>query len=165
MPNQNDESFVQSTSRGAKNVFAGCCGFIQKSDELAKIKYKESQIAGRKKQFGVEYLDLVAEEATPEKLEACVKTAQEEMKKIKDEIAELEQEIARVDGETKKKIVAKPGTTPAAKEEAKEEEVKTEVPAATPPAPAADTPATPSAPPAPAAPSAAATATETPSST
>jgi cell division septum initiation protein DivIVA len=156
MPDQNDESFVQSTSRGVKNVFAGCFGFIQKSDELAKIKYKESQISGRKKQFGVEYLDLVEAEATSEQLEACLKKAQEDLKKIKDEITDLEQEIARVDGETKKKIVAKPGTTPATKEETKEE-AKTEDPAATPSAPAVDSPATPVA-------QAAAPTTETPPS-
>lgn len=102
------ETLVQSTARSTKNAFTGCFGFLQKTDELAKITIKESQIAGRKKAFGVEYLDLLASGAKPEDLEACVKRAQDDTKKIMDEIAELEKEIARVDEETKKKIISRP---------------------------------------------------------
>lgn len=102
------ETLVQSTARSTKNAFTGCFGFLQKTDELAKITIKESQIAGRKKAFGVEYLDLLASGAKPEELEACVKRAQDDTKKIMDEIAELEKEIARVDEATQKKIIARP---------------------------------------------------------
>jgi peptidoglycan hydrolase CwlO-like protein len=148
MPDESDETLVQHTIRGAKNAFTGCFGFLKKSDELTKIKYKETQIAGRKKKFGVEYLDLLAKSAEPAELEACVKKAQDDMKKIQDEIAELEKEVERVDEETKKKIVTKP-TGGASPTEKKEEAKTEETPATTKPSPATETPV-----PAPAAPSA-----------
>jgi hypothetical protein len=107
------ETLVQSTTRSTKNAFTGCFGFLKKTDELAKITIKESQITGRKKAFGVEYLDLLASGAKPEDLEACVKRAQDDTKKIMDEILELEKEIARVDEETQKKIIARPGAAAA----------------------------------------------------
>jgi uncharacterized small protein (DUF1192 family) len=128
MTDETEESLLQHTVRGTKNAFTGCFGFLQKSDELTKIKFKESKIAGRKKQFGVEYLDLVSKGAEPAELEACVKTAQDDMKKIQDEIAVLEKEIERVNEETKKKIITKPvGGAP---ETEKKEEAKTEEPPA-----------------------------------
>jgi hypothetical protein len=151
-----EETLVQHTSRGCMNFFTGCFGEIQKSDEFAKIKYKETQIAGRKKAFGVEYLDLLAAEATPEALAECTKKAQDDMKKIMDEIEELQKDIERVDAHTKTKIVGKPDTAAAS---ATTEETKTDAPAAPAATPAAISPAattpvpeTPAAPVAPAAP-------------
>ena len=144
-----DETLVQHTIRVTKNAFTGCLGSVKKSDELAKIKYKESQIAGRKKQFGVEYLDLLAAKAEPSDLEACVKKAQDDMKKIQDEIVELEKEVERVNEETEKKIREAPVKAPAkdeAKDEVKEEaKTNTSEPTAA-PAPAKETPPAPSAP-------------------
>jgi hypothetical protein len=151
------ETLVESTTRGTKNAFTSFFGCIKKSDEIAKIKYKESQIVTRERAFGVEYMKLLAKGATPEELDACVKEAQADTKKITDEIAELEKEIARVDEETNKKIITKPSAIPA-----KPAETKTDTPGTTtapveeaPAAPAADpTPAAPAADPTPAAPAA-----------
>ena len=138
------ETLVQSTTRSTKNAFTGCFGFLKKTDELAKITIKESQIAGRKKAFGVEYIDLVHSGGKPEELEACVKRAQEDIKKTMDEIAELEKEIARVDAETQKKIIARPGgaaaTTTAAAAAPPEAPAPVPEPAAPVPAPAPSTP-------------------------
>lgn len=143
------ETLVESTTRSTKNACTSFFGCIKKSDEIAKIKYKESQIVTRERAFGVEYMKLLAKGATPEELDACVKEAQADTKKITDEIAELEKEIARVDEETNKKIIAKPGAIPA-----KPAETKTDTPAATTApveeAPAAAPTATPAADPAPA---------------
>ena len=113
---------------------------IQKSDEFAKIKYKETQIAGRKKSFGVEYLDLLAAEATPEALAECTKKSQEDLKEIMDKIEELQKEIERVDAHTKKKIVGKPAASAAmSAAAAMMEEPKTDAPAAPAAIPAATT--------------------------
>jgi hypothetical protein len=153
MPDATEESLLQHTVRVSKNAFTGCFGFLKKSDELTKIKYKETKIAGRKKQFGVEYLDLVAKGAESAELETCVKTAQDDMKTIQDEIAVLEKEIERVDEETKKKIITKPASGAPETEKKEEAKMTEETPAATKPtpdpvpdpvapaAPAAETPA------------------------
>ena len=160
------ETLVESTTRSTKNACTSFFGCIKKSDEIAKIKYKESQIVTRERAFGVEYMKLLAKGATPEELDACVKEAQADTKKISDEIADLEKEIARVDEETNKKIIAKPGAIPA-----NPAETKTDTPAATTApveeAPAAAPTATPAADPAPAPaadPAAAPAPVETPSS-
>lgn len=108
-----DESLVQHGTRSTKNFFTSCFGCIQTVDEHAKIKYKETQLASRQKTFGVAYLTLVEEGATQEQLDACVKEAQDDLKKIKAEIEELKKEIDRVKTETQKKIVQKPGATAA----------------------------------------------------
>ena len=105
------ETLAQSTARSTKNAFTGCFGFLRKTDELAKITFKESQITSRKKAFGVEYMDLLAANAKPEELEACVQRALDDTKELRDQIAELEKEIARVDEETQKKIIARPTTS------------------------------------------------------
>lgn len=142
-----DETFVESTSRGTKNAFAGCFGFLKKSDEYAKIKYKETLIASRKKKFGVDYMNLLEENVGEDELAACVKLCRDDVKVLKDEIATLEAEIARVDQETKGKIVAKPNSAKpnnSAGAAAKPEEAKEDT--TTPTAPSS--PDAPSAPPA-----------------
>jgi len=137
------ESTLQATSRGTKNAFTGCFGFLKKSDEMAKIKFKQTQVSNRKKLFGTQYFDLIEKGATEEELAECVQRAKDDMQVIKDQIVELENEIERVDQETKSRMVPKPGE--------QKEEKKEEIPA---PAPATDsTPA-----PAPAAPAADSTA-------
>ena len=143
-----DETFVESTSRGTKNAFAGCFGFLKKSDEYAKIKYKETLIASRKKKFGVDYMNLLEQENAGDELAACVKLCQDDVKVLKDEIATLEAEIARVDEETRGKIVAKPGgSTSAEPNAAKLEEAKEDTTTTTPTAPSSpDAPSAPSAP-------------------
>ncbi|EEC51279.1 predicted protein [Phaeodactylum tricornutum CCAP 1055/1] len=106
----NDETVVQRTSRGTKNAFTGCFGFTKKSGDLTKLKYKETQIAGRKKLFGTQYFDLLAKKATDAELMACVEAAKADIKVIQDQIMELEEHIKKVDEETQGKIVKAPGT-------------------------------------------------------
>ena len=133
------ETKLQATTRGTKNAFTGCFGFLQKTDEMAKIKFKQTQITNRKKLFGVQYFDLIEKGATEEELAKCVQTAKDDMKVFKDQIVELEKEMERVDLQTKSRMLPKPGETEqdeGKKEEEKIENQKKEETLA--PAPAAD---------------------------
>lgn len=102
---------MQRMMRSTKNFFASCFGAVQKTDEIAKIKYKENMIMSRQKQFGIEYLDLKKKGATPEELEAAVAKAVADVDKIQAEIEELRKEMQRIDELTKSKIQPKPGAT------------------------------------------------------
>jgi hypothetical protein len=113
-PASGDETLVEHLIRSTKNCWTACVGGVQKSDEIARIKYKETEIRSRKQKFGVEYLDLVRKGASEEELKNCVEVALKAMETTENEIAELQKEIDRVDAETKAKLVAKPGTPAAA---------------------------------------------------
>jgi hypothetical protein len=129
----NDESHFAHIARICKNSCTKCFGAVQTTDEYAKIKYKEYQIDSRKKQFGVDFLKLVHENATEEDKKACIDKALADTATIDKEIDTLRAEIERVKVATQQKIVPKPGTPAAAATTA------TTAPAAA--APAAPTPA------------------------
>lgn len=105
-----EESLIQHLIRSTKNCFTACYGGVQKSDELARIKYKETDIRFRKQKFGIDYIDLVRKGASEEELKNCLDVALKSMETTEAEIAVLQKEIDRVDAETKAKLLAKPGT-------------------------------------------------------
>ena len=160
-PPAEDESLFQHVSRSTRNCFHSVFGCLQTSDEKAKIAYKEYLIESRKKKFGVDYMNLkktaTAEDGKEEALEECVVKCLKDIEGMEQEIASLRQEIDRVENETKGKIQAKPGTSPATTTAgattptSPKPEAHTSTPAATPaPAAAAATTTTSTDPPPPA---------------
>ena len=98
--------------RATQNCLTRCFGGIQQSDEHARIKLKEFQMANRKKQFGVDYMTRVLEQdASPEQLSELVEQCKADLIKEQREIDTLQAEIARINNETKAKIQPKPTTT------------------------------------------------------
>lgn len=105
----NDESIFAHVARVCKNSCTKCFGAVQTTDEYAKIKYKEYQIDSRKKQFGIDFLKLVHENASEQDKQACIDKVLGDTAAIEKEIDVLRAEIERVNTVTKEKIVPKPG--------------------------------------------------------
>jgi hypothetical protein len=108
MSQEKEESIFQHVGRVCQNAFTKCFGFAQTADELAKIKLKEHQIETRKKNFGVAYLNLLNEKATPAALQSCIDTALADIAVLQADIVTLQAEVDRVNHVTKEKIVPKP---------------------------------------------------------
>lgn len=113
-PSTGEEPLFEHVKRTMMNSLTSCFGCVKSSDEKAKIKYKEYQIVGREKAFGVAYMDLVDGDATESELKACLETCIADLAVIRKEIKDLQDSIKKVEEETQQKIVAKPGETPAA---------------------------------------------------
>jgi hypothetical protein len=110
MSQEKEESVFQHVGRVCQNAFTKCFGFAQTADELAKIKLKEHQIESRKKNFGVAYLNLLNETATPAALQSCIDTALADIAVLQADIVTLQAEVDRVNNVTKEKIVPKPSS-------------------------------------------------------
>jgi hypothetical protein len=110
MSQEKEESIFQHVGRVCQNAFTKCFGFAQTADELAKIKLKEHQIESRKKNFGVAYLNLLNETATPAALQSCIDTALADIAVLQADIVTLQAEVDRVNNVTKEKIVPKPSS-------------------------------------------------------
>jgi transposase-like protein len=113
-PNNNntEEGLIAHILRVCKNSCTKCFGVVQTTDEYAKIKYKEYQIESRKKQFGVDFYQLVSNPNTTEAdKQACIDAVLNDTAAVAKEIEVLKQEIERVKQSTQEKIVSKPGTT------------------------------------------------------
>ena len=107
-----EEGLIAHVVRVCKNSCTKCFGVVQTTDEYAKIKYKEYQIENRKKQFGVDYFELLTNpNATEAEKQTCIDAVLKDTATVTKEIEVLQQEIERVQQTTKDKIVAKPGTT------------------------------------------------------
>jgi len=90
-----EDSIMQKISRSFKNCMAStfaCCGTTKETALIKKIEY---DIAARKKKFGMEYLTLQEENATPEKLEACNKKANDDIAELKEQIKKHEEDITK----------------------------------------------------------------------
>jgi len=84
---------------------------------MTKIKYKQHLIAKRKKEFGVDYINLVQKNASEQELrqekEGCLRDVDRLIREIKD----LETKVERVDVETRSKIRREPSfSTPTIEE-------------------------------------------------
>jgi hypothetical protein len=110
MSQEKEESVFQHVGRVCQNAFTKCFGFAQTADELAKIKLKEHQIETRKKNFGVSYLNLLNEKATPAALQSCIDAALADIAVMQADIVTLQAEVDRVNHVTKEKIVPKPSS-------------------------------------------------------
>ena len=98
--------------RVCKNSCTKCFGIVQTTDEYAKIKYKEYQIESYKKQFGIDYFQLLINpNSTEREKQDCIDAVLNHTANVTKEIEVLQQEIDRVKHATQEKIVAKPGTT------------------------------------------------------
>ena len=113
-PPPQDESIFAHVIRVCKNSCTKCFGVVQTTDEYAKIKYKEYQIESRKKQFGMDFYKLVIDNASDADKQACIDKVLADTATIEKEIDVLQAEIERVNKATNEKIIAKPGSAPAA---------------------------------------------------
>eukprot|EP00980_Cylindrotheca_fusiformis_P011586 scaffold2744_cov136-Cylindrotheca_fusiformis.AAC.3 len=123
------EAVSQKAARESKNVFQRCLGCLKTTDDKAMIKYKEMQIANRKKEFGVVYVDLLRKNATEEELKKATDDCMKDIDAFVKEIEKFENEIEKVNKETESKII-KPGT-PAASAKVDEKKKADEKPEAT----------------------------------
>lgn len=100
--------------------------------EAISIQKKQNMILERKKNFGVEYLDLVERDATPEELEACVGRAMDAIAEMRGKVAKYKERIATNEAKLDLKLSTTPKNTQPSitvtseEEEAKEEEKTTE---------------------------------------
>ena len=108
--NDTDEGVIAHILRVCKNSCTKCFGVVQTTDEYAKIKYKEHQIETRKKQFGVDYFQLLKNpNATEAEKQACIDAVLNDTAAVTKEIEALRLEIERVNQATNEKILPKPG--------------------------------------------------------
>ena len=100
------DSIGDRLARTTNNSYVRVKGFVKKSDKQARKRAKELQLLNRKKQFGVEYMNLMeSESATEQDLQSCLQKAQTELNAIRQEIAALEGKIQRTEEKTKNKIL------------------------------------------------------------
>jgi hypothetical protein len=83
-----------------------CCFKAKKQTQISAL---EVQIAQRKKKFGVDYLTLVQEGASPHKLKQCLKEAQSDIAKLQSHIDEHLDKIDGKEQQVSERIVAAPG--------------------------------------------------------
>jgi len=89
------------TATGSKNT-----------KETLSIQKKQLLIGNRKKAFGLEYMNLMENNAPEEELEACVAKAMEEIATLKEKISKYEGRIATNQEELERKICAESFTQP-----------------------------------------------------
>ena len=93
-----------SNSNGNNDPFQNCllstglCCF--KAQSNTKIQVLEFQIKQRQKKFGVDYMTLIENNASPQRLKACLKQAQDEIAELQREIDEIDNEIDNKERET-----------------------------------------------------------------
>ena len=97
---------AEDVTRKGKNAWFGAVGFFQKGDKLAMIEHKKLLVTSAQKRFGVKYMDLVYQGATPADLENCVENGKAEIDTIMKEINELQGKIDAVDAAVENKRLA-----------------------------------------------------------
>jgi hypothetical protein len=102
------ETSEQRIGRQARNAWISSLGFCEKSELLAKIKFKKDKLKPQKRSVGDKYMDMIESGASAKALEQCVKASQREIKVIKNDIAELDTAIALVEEKTNNKLHKKP---------------------------------------------------------
>jgi chromosome segregation ATPase len=105
------ESLARHSMRSTKNCFTRCFGEVKATDQRAKIKLKERNMAQRKKEFGVEYMTKVETDASEEDLQACIQACKDDLRTTQAEIASLQEEIDHIEEQTESKIQKKPTVT------------------------------------------------------
>ena len=90
--------------KGTSNAKDRTVTSSKNAKESIKISQAKSKILARKKDFGVEYLDLMKGGASPTDLEECVKKANSDIAVIEGKIAKWEETIAQNKDSLQKKV-------------------------------------------------------------
>lgn len=99
------EKTSQRCARYTKNCWARVVGATAKSEKLARIKVLERQMQQQKRQFGVEYFELVQRSGTTDdELQACIQRAKNSISAIEQRIVELQIAVEQTDEATRRKI-------------------------------------------------------------
>jgi hypothetical protein len=106
----NDETLLAHATRVISNACTSCFGCIQTVDEQAKIKANEYHISSIKKNFGVQYIDLIERGASEDELKKCVDECRTAIAETVEENKKHRAEIERVKAKTNEKLIRKPGT-------------------------------------------------------
>jgi len=96
---------AENISRKGKNAWIGTVGFFQKCDKLAMMEHKKLLAKGAKKKFGVKYMTLVYQGASPADLENCVECFKAEIDGIVNDIDELKGKIDAVNADVESKLL------------------------------------------------------------
>jgi hypothetical protein len=93
--------------RLTRNTWTRCVGFVKKSDKLTKIQIRNEQIKSRKRQFGLEYLTLLRENASDDQLMISLHSALSRIDALEDDIRRLRETATAINAATKSKIIRK----------------------------------------------------------
>jgi len=110
-PSRTKEMAPNKVVRQSKNFWRRAIGCCKKSTPRTKIKMKEHQIAKRKKAFGMEYIDLVRNQAGEDQLQSALDSCLQDVGALMNEIEQLQDRIQEVSVETKSKLKPKPAVT------------------------------------------------------
>jgi hypothetical protein len=94
--------------RKSKNAWHCCRGTAIKTDELIRIQNKKHLLEQRKKQFGVQYMDLVQSNASEEDLDSCLRYTKADIARLEQEIILLQIAIERTEEKIRSKIRKNP---------------------------------------------------------
>jgi hypothetical protein len=111
MPNMVEpkpESVNHCMIRKSKNAWTRMKGYAKSSKVQASISVKKVEINKIKKQFGIQFCDLVRAEAPEEAVLACVLSTQSDLDKLENDIDHLKTTAARIDEKTRRKLKKKP---------------------------------------------------------
>ena len=87
-------------NRKAKKAWIRVLGMAEKSEKMVRIKIKEHELHERKKKFGVEYIDLLNDDATSEEIERYMQSSKSEIAVLEQQIAFLRLEMNKVNEKT-----------------------------------------------------------------
>jgi hypothetical protein len=102
------ESFTECFSRKTRNAWACTVGLASKSSMLTSVQIKKLEMQSRKKQFGIDYLNLERSGATNDELQACIDSARDDIERLAGEIDNRKAKMAGVDEKTREKLVKRP---------------------------------------------------------
>jgi hypothetical protein len=109
IPPTEEETVLAHIARSTQNAFYSCFGCLQTSKEKAMIRYKEYEIEQRKKEFGVDYMNL-KKQGQENQLQDCVDTALFRIAMFETEIQNLMTTIAAKDNALKSRLIPAPRT-------------------------------------------------------
>ena len=106
-----DESFGDKMKRMATNCghATGLCCF--KMGKQTQITVLEQKVVARQKKFGVDYLNLIDQNASQQALDQCLREAQRDIAKLQDQIEEHENVIDEKQAVTEEKIITATGAS------------------------------------------------------
>mmetsp|Transcript_43540 Transcript_43540/g.105553 ORF Transcript_43540/g.105553 Transcript_43540/m.105553 type:complete len:694 (-) Transcript_43540:44-2125(-) len=106
-----DESFGDKVKRMANNCghATGLCCF--KMGKQTQITVLEQKVVARQKKFGVDYLNLIDQNASQQALNQCLREAQKDISKLQDQIDEHENVIDEKQAVAEEKIITATGAS------------------------------------------------------
>lgn len=102
------ESSEQKLKRKSKNAWIRFKGFCKSSNSIAKKKSTQVRIKARKREFGVQYMDLVEKGESTEELSQCLSEAQKDLDSMRITVKNLDDKIQLIKQKTKESLVESP---------------------------------------------------------